>query len=291
MSSSNALILCDILKKMGISEIDILGGEPMLIPWIKDFIAYAISTGFSINISTNGSLPNVVNELSSIDSHALTIGFSILGFEKNHNRLTMSDNFSKTIKGIKTVLASGKNPVVKSALTKENCHEIHDLVHYLSEMGVKKYYLLHEDLIGRKEQISFYSFPQFWHFYENLKTLTEGVIEIDYVASSGFCMSTSTPKGRCNAGLTKISVMPDGSAFPCNLFAGFKDFYLGNILRDTFEDIWGNETLQCFRDANHKNICKKHECIHYHTCKGGCPAHSYFSYGTVDRIDPRCSAF
>jgi radical SAM protein with 4Fe4S-binding SPASM domain len=158
-------------------------------------------------------------------------------------------------------------------------------------LGIKKYYLLHEDIIGRKEQMSFYSFPQFWQFYKNLKTLTEGVIEIDYVAASGFCMSTSFPKGRCNAGLTKIAVMPDGSAFPCNLFAGFNDFYLGNILRNTFEEIWGNEIFKCFRDANHKNICKKYKCIHYHTCKGGCPAHSYFSYGTVDRIDPRCDAF
>jgi radical SAM protein with 4Fe4S-binding SPASM domain len=291
MGSSNALVLCDILKNMGTSEIDILGGEPMLIPWIKDFVAYAISAGFSINISTNGSLPDVVKELSNIDSDALTIGFSILGFEKTHNRLTMSDNFSKTIKGIKTALASGKNPVVKSTLTKENFHEMHDLVLYLSELGIKKYYLLHEDLIGRKEQMSFYSFPQFWQFHTNLKTLTEGVIEMDYVAASGFCMSTSNPSGRCNAGLTKIAVMPDGSAFPCNLFAGFNEFYLGNILRDNLEDIWGNGILQCFRDANHKNICKKHECIHYHTCTGGCPAHSYFSYGTVDRIDPRCDAF
>jgi uncharacterized protein len=84
--------------------------------------------------------------------------------------------------------------------------------------------------------------------------------------------------------------MPDGSAFPCNLFAGFNDFYLGNILKDNIENIWENEILRFFRDVDHKNMCKKNECIHCLACRGGCPAHSYFFYGTLDRIDPRCNA-
>jgi radical SAM protein with 4Fe4S-binding SPASM domain len=290
MNMKEAFALCNVVKNMGTSEIDILGGEPMLIPWIKDFIVYALGTGFSINISTNGSFPGIVSELAAIDTHDLTIGFSILGFEKTHNRLTMSDNFSKAIKGIRTALASGKDPIVKSALTRDNFHEIHDLVLYLSELGIKKYYLLHEDLIGSKEQTSFFSFPQFWQFYTNLKKLTEGLVEIDFVAASGFCTTKTKLRGRCNAGLTKIAVMPDGSAFPCNLFAGFNDFYLGNILKDNIENIWENEILRFFRDVDHKNMCKKNECIHCLACRGGCPAHSYFFYGTLDRIDPRCNA-
>ena len=135
----------------------------------------------------------------------------------------------------------------------------------------------------------FYSFPQFWKFYTKLKTVMEGVIEIDFVAASGFCTSKNRPRGRCNAGLTKLAVMPEGSVFPCNLLAGFKNFCLGNILNDDIEEIWGNRILKFFRDADH-NICKKHQCIHYLTCRGGCPAHSCFSYGTPDRVDPRCNA-
>jgi len=288
MNISDALVLCDILQSIGTDEIDILGGEPLLIPWIKDFVSYAIGAGFTINISTNGSVPGVVKELAHIDTHALTIGFSILGFEKTHNMLTGANNFLKTIDGIKTAQASGKNPVVKSVLTKENSHEIHDLVLYLSELGIKKYYLLHEDLLGREKQMPFFSFPQFRQFHANLKTIMAGVIEIDFVAASGFCTSANRLRGKCNAGLTKIALLPDGSAFPCNLFAGFRNFYLGNILKDDIGEIWGNRLLDVFRDKNHKNICTKYECIHYLNCRGGCPAHSYFVYGTFDRVDPRC---
>ena len=290
MNNSDALALCDILQKIGTSEIDILGGEPLLIPWITDFVAHAIGAGLSINISTNGSLPDVVYKLAHIKTRALHIGFSLLGFEKTHNRLTTSKNFSKAIEGIKAVQASGKHPVVKSTLTRENSHEIHDLVLYLSELGIRKYYLLHEDLLGRNKKVPFFSFPQFWQFYTNLKTIMEGVIEIDFVAASGFCTSGNRLRGRCNGGLTKLAVMPDGSAFPCNLLAGFKNFCLGNILNDDIEKIWENSILEFFRDTNHKNNCKNHQCIHYLTCRGGCPAHSYSFYGSADRVDPRCNA-
>jgi radical SAM protein with 4Fe4S-binding SPASM domain len=288
MSLEEATTLCRVAKNMGTTEIDILGGEPLLITWMKDFILYALGAGFSINISTNGSFPNIVRELAALETHDLHIGFSILGFEKTHNRMTRSDNFLKALEGIRAVLASGKEPIVKSALTKDNFHEIHELVLYLSELGIKKYYLLHEDLIGRKEQLLFFSFPQFWEFYANLKNLTDGVVDIDFVAASGFCMPKTKLRARCNAGLTKIAVMPDGSAFPCNLFSGFSDFYLGNILKDTMEDIWGNKVLQFFRDVNHKNMCKKNECDHFLACSGGCPAHSYFFHSTLDSVDPRC---
>lgn len=288
MNINDTRAFCDILKKIGTSEIDILGGEPLLVPGIKDFIIYAIGSGLSLNISTNGSLTDIVNELTEIDAYALNIGFSVLGFEKTHNKLTMSNNFVKTIEGVKNVIATGKIPIVKSTLTKENCLEIHDLVLYLSDLGIKKYYLLHEDLIGRKDCTNFFSFPQFWQFYTNLKASMQGLIEIDFVSASGFCNSKNQLHGRCNAGITKIAVMPDGSAFPCNLFAGFKDFYLGNILKDGMEKIWGNKILKFFRNEGHKNMCKKNECIHFLACRGGCPAHSYYVYGTLDRVDPRC---
>ena len=52
---------------------------------------------------------------------------------------------------------------------------------------------------------------------------------IGFVAASGFYKYGREACGRCDAGIEKIAVMPDGSVFPCNLFAGFKEFRLGNI--------------------------------------------------------------
>jgi radical SAM protein with 4Fe4S-binding SPASM domain len=92
---------------------------------------------------------------------------------------------------------------------------------------------------------------------------------------------------RCPAGTTKLGVMPDGSVYPCNLFFGKKEFFLGNILTDPFESIWSHEVLAFFRSVT-ENPCLVRHCTVRSECHGGCPAHSLFITGDLAAPDPRC---
>jgi radical SAM protein with 4Fe4S-binding SPASM domain len=289
MNKHEAFLLADVAMEYGISEIDILGGEPLLVPWIKDFISYATGSKLAVNISTNGSLLDSVIDLAETGADSLNIGFSILGFSETHNTLTGSDNFSKAISGIQRLVSDGREPVVKSVLMQENKDEIFDLVDYLSELGVKRYFLLHEDIIGRPDYQAL-SFPEYYAFYSELKKETNGKPDIGFVAASGFHKHGAYSKFRCDAGIAKIAVMPDGSAFPCNLFAGLGKFLLGNIFRDGIEKIWHNRLLEYLRACTREDLCVREGCAHYTNCTGGCPAHSYYFYGTMDAVDPRCKA-
>jgi len=288
MNLKDAYLLSNVLVKVGISEIDILGGEPMLVPWMKDFVVYATERGISLNISTNGSLPEVVTQFTEVRTNSMNFGFSFEGFSETHNALTKSKNFSKAVTGLKMMIAAAKNPIVKSTLMKENVDEIHDLISYFAGLGVKRYYLLHEDIIGRQKNSIGFSFPEFRDFYSNIKKDMEGLLNIGFVAASGFYSSGLKFQGRCDAGIKKIAVFPDGSAFPCNLFAGFEEFRLGNILEDGIEKIWRSPVIETLRKYDGNNRCKRDNCNHYLTCRGGCPAHSYYFYGTFDMADPRC---
>src|SRR4030042_421305 len=113
MEADNAFQLIDILLKANVSEIDILGGEPLLVPWMKDFVVHATEGGISLNISTNGSLPEVVGQFTGVHTNSMNFGFSFEGFSETHNALTKSKNFSKAITGFKKMIAAGKNPIVK----------------------------------------------------------------------------------------------------------------------------------------------------------------------------------
>ncbi|MEW6416619.1 MAG: radical SAM protein [Nitrospirota bacterium] len=288
MNLKDTYLLRDMLVEKGISEIDILGGEPLLVPWMKDFVIHATEDGISLNISTNGSLPEVVGQFAEGHTNSINFGFSFEGFSETHNALTKSKNFSKAITGLKMMIAAEKNPIVKSTLMKENIDEIYDLISYFAGLGVKRYYILHEDIIGRQKNSTCFSFPEFWKFYSKIKTEMAEVLDVGFVAASGFYSSGLQLQGRCDAGIKKIAVFPDGSAFPCNLFAGFEEFRLGNILEDGMEKIWGNPLLEKFRKYDGNNRCKRDDCNHYLNCRGGCPAHSYYFYGTLDRVDPRC---
>ncbi len=288
MNLKDAYLLSDILVEIGISEIDILGGEPMLVSWMKDFVVYATERGISLNISTNGSLPEVVSQFAEVRTNSMNFGFSFEGFSETHNALTESKNFSKAVTGLKMMIAAEKNPIVKSTLMKENVNEIYDLISYFAGLGVKRYYLLHEDIIGRQKNLTGFSFPEFWKFYSKIKTEMAEMLDIGFVAASGFYSHGSQSKDRCDAGVKKIAIMPDGSVFPCNLFVGFEEFRLGNILEDGIEKIWRSPVIDTLRKYGGNNRCKRDNCSHYLTCRGGCPAHSYYFYGTFDMADPRC---
>jgi len=287
MSEKDAYALADMLVKRGIREIDILGGEPMLLAWMKDFVEYVTGLDITLNISTNGSLPEVASDFAEINTSLLNIGFSVHGFSKIHYASTAADNFLKAITGIRRLIDRGQTPIVKSVLTQKNKNEIQDLIIYLRELGVKRYYLLHEDIIGRRTPPGCFSFPEFWEYYAALKKDTEGLCDVGFVAASGFYKYGTKESGRCDAGITKIAIMPDGSAFPCNLFFGIPEFMLGNAFDDGIENIWNSPILRKFRDHT-GNLCSITDCIHHFTCTGGCPAHIFSVYGSLDAADPRC---
>jgi radical SAM protein with 4Fe4S-binding SPASM domain len=287
MPEEDAYRLSSMLRENGCPEIDILGGEPMLVPWMSDFVNHVTGSGFLVNISTNGSLPHVVDRLSKNNTGLLNIGFSLHGFSEVHHSLTAADNFSLAVTGIQKMIEKGKNPIVKSTLTRVNANDIRPLVKYLRDLGVKRYYLLYEDSIGRTDLSSCLSYPEFMRFYTDMQNDMKP-FPIGFVTASGFYKYGGKACGRCAAGIEKIAVMPDGSVFPCNLFAGFKEFRLGNIFLDGVEKIWNSPILNQFRTP-HKNACRRDDCRHYANCGGGCPAHSYFFYGAIVAADPRCA--
>ena len=287
MTHEKAIELAQILIDSGTSEVDILGGEPLLVPWLKDFVIRLTDTNITVNISTNGTFMKALRILTEIQSPLLNIGFSLHGFSEKHRELTGSGSFDKTISGITFMIEKTLNPITKSALTRKNVDEIFPLVTFLQTIGVKRYYLMHEDIMGRPYSDTF-SFPEFWETYMELRNNFLGIIDIGYVAASGFRANPTGLHNRCDAGTRKLAVLPDGSVFPCNLFAGFPEFNLGNIFHTRIEKILTHHITGCFRKRRETNQCDYNACRFHGECRGGCPAHTYQYNGTLNSVDPRC---
>lgn len=289
MEFRKAETLGSTLIEYGVYEIDVLGGEPLLVPWIKHFAERMTGAGVTLNISTNGSLPEAVDGISDLPADRLNIGFSLHGLSETHNLLTRSNNFSKAVAGIQRMVKTGKNPVVKSTLTRENASEICRIAEYLIDTGVKKYFLLHEDIIGRDRMAPCFSFPRFFEFYLQIKEKFRGMLDIGFVAASCFHKHGPGSPLRCDAGTQKIAIMPDGSAFPCNLCAGLREFRLGNIFRDGMDEICRNPVIGLFRRRPDLPGCRVSTCVHRIHCSGGCPAHIRSPGNKTGGIDPRCA--
>jgi MoaA/NifB/PqqE/SkfB family radical SAM enzyme len=183
MYETDAYTLAAMLGENRCSEIDILGGEPMLVPWMPDFVHHVAESGITVNISTNGSLPHIVDRLA--DNGTIAQYRILLHGLTKHISLTAADNFSSAVAGILKMINKGKDPIVKSALTRENADEIRPLAKYLRALGIKRYYLLYEDTIGRTDPSSCLSYPVFMRFYASVRN--------DQALSYQVCSSVRVP--------------------------------------------------------------------------------------------------
>lgn len=257
--------IASILKSQGINEIDILGGEPFLHKDILQILEIAAKSFDSVYISTNGTLIDVLKDVERLFPE-IKIGISLN---------------SKPGRGLREYIIQHR-PILKSVV--DNRNFIPGWALEFIKSGII-YYLIFRDALSEdelKEVMPFYEFikeiEMFNDIYSNIKP----------VYCSGFVPEDGS-EWRCPAGSTKLSIMPDGSVFPCYLLFEFPEFRLGNILHNEFKEIIRNPILDFFKKTS-DNQCKVNNCHIRSKCHGGCPAVSWAIYRDLNMPDPRCNA-
>lgn len=269
MSLHDFTLLLNKIAALSVKALDIIGGEPTMHSDIIRFVREAVQRGLHVNISSNGTNIEALEEILEAESQ-VNVGISI--------------NDRATFDRLKGFLKQHK-PVVKMVSAKSV-----DLV-LMTEillLNPKMFYLIYRDVLSHDELPL--SVP-FYRFMSLLRQQRYNASNVGTVFCSGFLPDTQQypelAHVRCSAGTTKLGVMPDGSAYPCNLFFGRKEFLLGNILTDSFEAVWSHQALDFFRTFN-DNKCPQKKCELHSECHGGCPAHGLFLNGDIAAPDPRC---
>jgi radical SAM protein with 4Fe4S-binding SPASM domain len=269
ISFNQGKAMLDVLQRVSVKKLDIIGGEPTMHPDIISFVSEAALRGFSVNLSSNGSNLPVLREIMLIGA-AVTVGISV------NDRATLD---------VVREFIERRQPVVKTVY-----HTAIDIsmVETILSLGPRRYYLLYRDAMKREDLRETLPFHEFRRIVQ--KKFSSPVVGM--VSCSGFNPDLEQypqlSTARCPAGTTKLGVMPNGSVYPCNLFFGRNDFLLGNILTDPFETIWNHRALDFFRTFV-GNTCSKTACSLYTTCRGGCPAHGLIHVGDLSAPDPRCA--
>lgn len=264
--------LADILAAQGIEEIDFLGGEPTLHPDLIPLISIACEKGLHVSISTNGSdIQSLISLSETFERDMLTIGLSL-------NNKLIDDSMASYVHLHK--------PLLKSVCASDR---------FLPESAASfiatpdiRYYAIFMDALHSSDLQTCLSFPQ---FYRTLQDIREKHENVEGVYCSCFLPDIENypllEGVRCPAGTTKLSVMADGSAYPCYLLFRRPEFKLGNILLDDMNQILKNPVLAFFRRFK-KNNCLNSACEHFSLCRGGCPAVSLMVCGDLNAADPRC---
>jgi radical SAM protein with 4Fe4S-binding SPASM domain len=259
-----------VLKNAGVRTVDMIGGEPTMHPDIVLFIKEALQRGFSVNISSNGSNLDSLKVISGL-GQGVTVGISV-------NDRESLDQVRGYIQQYGPVVKTIFGPRLDRAM-----------IGQILSLGPERFYLIYRDVLDQDDCRAAVPFHRFKSEVE--KNFDPG--QVGMVYCSGFLPDTieypDLARVRCPAGTTKLGVLPDGSVYPCNLFFGSKDHYLGNVLTDPFPDLWNHRALTFFRTFA-GNSCPIKSCELHAGCHGGCPAHSFFFTGKLSEADPRCGA-
>jgi radical SAM protein with 4Fe4S-binding SPASM domain len=263
-------MLLNIITKLSMKTLDIIGGEPTLHADIVRFVREAKQRGLHVNISSNGTNIEILKDIQRVGDE-ITVGISI--------------NDRDTFNHLKKFVLESK-PIVK---TLYGLGTDLTLITDILQLHPKNFFLIYRDVMGNDE---LHAVIPFFRFMSSAQQKFYAASNISTVYCSGFLPDKERHPElatvRCPAGTTKLGVMPDGSVYPCNLFFGRKEFSLGNILHDAFDRIWRHRALGFFRTFA-GNRCPHKSCEFHMQCHGGCPAHALFLTGDIAAPDPRCS--
>lgn len=294
--------IIDEIKMNNVLYLSILGGEPTLYSGIDDILKHVNKIKLKTTITTNGVYIKDSTFKIICDSNYITPAISLQAInEKNFD--LMGVNYQKIVKTVDKFLEYGKEPRINTVVSTQTIDDIYQMVDFCVSRNIKEYYLnIYMPVNGENR------YCHKFNYYKQMDDLVRKYIEShNYqdkinVAMQG-CLFYSAYYNEldnpvnsdyerliygCEAGNTKMEIMPNGDVLPCTAF-NLNDFEYENVFEQSFDNIWHNAYyLQELRNYKVKDVkCKK--CKFYDFCNGGCPAYNlYKNKNIIDKGDDRC---
>jgi MoaA/NifB/PqqE/SkfB family radical SAM enzyme len=131
----------DILKKLGIVDLVISGGDPLLRNDIGEIINYATQS-FITTVYDNGSMADQkMDLLKNVDFVAISI--DSLDEAKNDSMKAVPGAWKKAMETVQKLHNNGINVAVTPTISQKNLYEIVDLTNYFTEKGIPVWYCLY----------------------------------------------------------------------------------------------------------------------------------------------------
>jgi radical SAM protein with 4Fe4S-binding SPASM domain len=276
---------------------NVTGGEPFLSSYLSDILGYLSIKEFDIFLLTNGTLIDREKARMLAETPVHGVQVSIEGPEAVHDQIRGRGSFMKAMKGVDLLLDAGLVVTLNVTLSEINCGYSKELVELAASRGAQRLGFSRLVPYGRGKDLVDRMIPKkkLAQIYRQTLTITNDRVEIvsgdpvaaqiDTVVCDG---NNDIPLGGCAAGVSGITILPDGTLTPCRRIG----IPIGNILKDPLRGVWAvSPVLESLRTkAAYKGKCGK--CARWTQCRG-CRAIAYaysLSQGTGDFLaeDPQC---
>lgn len=276
------------LHEKGLQNLLISGGEPFLRKDIIEILRYAKKDlGISkIIVGTNGTVQNLdlYKEMKGlVDNISLSIdGYSMESADVIRDKGT----FEIVIKTVEIIKKCKIPMVLLPTIHKYNYKEIPEYLKFASLLELPIGFSLltcnHPDnkvldkyILNEQEFIEFVAMN-----IENDCNIEDTPLNLNDISF----------KASCGAGKNIISVDASGDVYPCHMLQN-SEYKLGNILKDSLEDMLMGSKNQSFIGNTVENIIACKKCEYKYFCGGGCKARTLFHSHTFNESDMYCKGF
>jgi len=299
--------VADLIREfscMGGKVLALSGGEPLCYKDLSQILNVCRDVGISPNLYTSGIYSNgsslypiSEDNLALLNQTDAKVIFSLHGACANtHDTLTqVAGSFDITIEAMQRTLAAGIPTEVHVVPTAINFLEIADMVKLLASMGIKKVSWLRFVPQGRGESnrgLLQLTTEQLAQLARQKVELQKMIPNIQIRTGSPFNILFPQSPAPCVAGLSVLTIRPDGYAVPCDAFKQFvRPYRFSNILHYSLSEVWRKSEflagVRHIQEFGRNSPCVS--CPEYPRCKSGCLAQKAVAAGRLTNgKDPDC---
>ncbi len=305
LTYEEALDVAHQLVKMGVEQVTLTGGEPLLREgW--QFLAHILWKGcVHVDMITNGQCidKRVIRDLQYVGMEA--VGVSVDGTQETHDRIRGPWSYDNCMSGVQQ-LVSARIPVTAvTTVHKLNIGELAQIAKDLRERGVRAWLVQlgmpfgnmekNSDLVLEPqdiEQVIDFCYREsrnhdlMIHMGDSLGYYTK---KETVVHSRTLGVNAPAVWKGCPAGMDSLNIACDGTIFGISLCVD--QLKAGNLRERSLRDIWNDDDAFDFRrkldPKKFKGFCGT--CRYVETCLGGCLGMRLSTTGDIYGENPYCA--
>lgn len=279
-------------KPLGLTDIKLTGGEPLLHPDIMKILEMIQHHDTRLTLETNGTLCTyeLAHKISECKQAFVSVSLDAASREIHDWIRGVKGSFDDAIKGIKNIVKAGLSPQIIVSVMRHNLDQLEEIVDLAESLGANsvKFNIVQPSGRGKKlkevgETLTVEGLIKLGHWVENELAPTKR-IHVIFNHPPAFRplrkLFAKNGIGFNSCGLLEImGVLPKGFYALCGIGTQVPELLFGDAKTDRLEDTWNNSNvLVALREGiphRFKGICGN--CLMVKFCMGECIAQNYFT--------------
>jgi heme d1 biosynthesis radical SAM protein NirJ len=150
LTTAQVFQVLDDLRAAGVPALILSGGEPLLRADVFEIAIRAKSLGFSVSLSTNGTLVDDAMAARIADAGFDYVGISIDGLDAVHDEFRRKPGaYAASMAGIRALARVGVKVGLRFTMTMDNAEHLPGVLALMESEGATKFYFSHLNYAGR----------------------------------------------------------------------------------------------------------------------------------------------